>query len=94
MEPHPRIREYRGYTLMVDDTQEHPWFEAWFSGGTTVIPQVSRFHFNWTQERFEWLIDHAFPTAPIVHTAMGDVQVPWSNISIDIAMGMYDAKTA
>lgn len=92
MERYDGIEEYRGYVLMVDRLMnDHPWFEVWFSDGTTVIPQVSRFSFNWTQERFNWLVDNAFPSAPIVPTALGNLSVPWCNLSIDRRMSHASA---
>jgi len=95
VERYEDIEEYRGYVLMVDRLREdHPWFEVWFSDGTTVIPEISRFCFNWTQARFNWLIDHAFPSAPVVHSPLGDIHVPWSNRTIDLARGASDAETS
>lgn len=63
------INPHRGWSLVHEDYFDSDdirsdWWEAHHEDGRHLILHVTPYGFRWTQDIFNWMVDHDFPHSP------------------------------
>lgn len=84
------IAPYRGYELLFFDVEDSDgfWTTAYLARGAEGdrLLEVSRFLFNPSQARFEWIVDMGFPAGVIYRPGVHELRGPLCNATIDNAI--------